>query len=60
MFQFSQAAIERAIQDMRSGASDDFVASFFANRPDWLDQDEQPTVQTDDQQEEKQETAAQA
>jgi hypothetical protein len=60
MFNISQAAIEQAINDLRSGASDDFVQSFFANRPDWQDNDDQASTQTDDQQAEKQQETAKA
>lgn len=51
MFNISQSAIDQVITDMQTGASDDFVASFFANRPDWQDKDDSASVQTDKQEE---------
>jgi hypothetical protein len=45
MFTVSQAAIDLVIRDMQTGASDDFVASFFAARPDWQEEDEEEDEQ---------------
>jgi hypothetical protein len=49
MFFISQSAVESVLQDMRTGADADFVADFFANRPEWSDDQE------DDEQEEENE-----
>ncbi len=51
-FPFTQASIDRTIQDLRSGASDDFVRSYFADDPEMLahlDQHNQMNAQTDDE-----------
>jgi hypothetical protein len=56
-FQFSQAAIDAVVRDIRSGNTE-FRDQFFASRPEWQ-QDEQASTQTDDQQEEKQQEMVQ-
>jgi hypothetical protein len=56
MFTVSQAAMQQVLNDIRTGNDADYVASFFAARPEWFNTDEQASTQTDNkQQEEKQE-----
>ena len=58
MFKFSQSAIEQVVSDMQNGNSDEFVKQFFASRPEWLDEDDKASQQTDKQQEQKTEKKA--
>lgn len=55
MFNISQSAIEQAVNDIRTGNSDEFVKQFFISRPDWQEKDEK-----DEKQEDKQGTAQKA
>jgi hypothetical protein len=59
MIQVSQSAIESVVRDIQSGDTP-YVSDFFAIRPEWLEQQDATTAQTDEQQEEKQEEVAQA
>lgn len=52
MFTISQAAINAVINDIQTDNTD-YADEFFANRPEWKDQDENQTVQTDDKQKEE-------
>lgn len=59
MFTVSQAAIDAVINDIRTGNTG-YVETFFACRPDWKDQNEQQTTQTDDKQQEREQEAVTA
>lgn len=45
MFNVSQTAIEQVLNDMRTGKDAEYVARFWASRPEWLDQDNETSGQ---------------
>jgi hypothetical protein len=54
-FRFSSSTIAQVVSDIRTGAADDFVASFFAGRSDWQDQTDAQTDEQTEQAEQKEE-----
>ena len=59
MIQVSQSAIESVLPDIQNGDTS-YVNDFFGARPDWLDHQDNTTIQTDDKQEEQQQEVAKA
>ena len=55
MFTISQGAINQVLNDMKTGNDADYVASFFAARPDWQ---EDAATETDKTEEKKEEVKA--